>query len=70
VQLIQPGRDKIHHHALNDPSQDQLSAVAVLSVTATRSGRTSDSGSAAKRTGPSWWSSWLLAWRSGSGVMS
>jgi hypothetical protein len=24
--------DKLHHHALNDPSQDQLSAVAVLSV--------------------------------------
>jgi hypothetical protein len=37
VQLIQPGRDKIHHHALNDPSQDQLSAVAVLSVNARRS---------------------------------
>jgi hypothetical protein len=32
VQLIQPGRDKIHHHALHDPTRDQLSAVAVLSV--------------------------------------
>src|SRR5438445_11064272 len=30
MQLIQPGRDKIHHHAVNDPSRDQLSAVAVL----------------------------------------
>jgi hypothetical protein len=32
VQLVRPGRDKIHHHALNDPSPDQLSAVAVLIV--------------------------------------
>src|SRR5262249_21034730 len=30
VQLVQPGRDNIHHHALNDASPDQLSAVAVL----------------------------------------
>ncbi len=32
VQLVQPGSDNIHHHALNDAQQDQLSAVAVLSV--------------------------------------
>jgi hypothetical protein len=29
---VKLGRDKIHHHALNDPSLDQLSAFAVLSV--------------------------------------
>jgi hypothetical protein len=34
VQLVQPGRNKIYHHALNDPSQNQLSAVAVLSASA------------------------------------
>ena len=32
VHPVQLCRDKIHHHALNDPSPDQLSAVAVLSV--------------------------------------
>jgi ATPase family associated with various cellular activities (AAA) len=32
VELVQLGPDKIHHHALNDPARDQLSAVAVLSV--------------------------------------
>ena len=45
VQLIQPGRDKIHHHALNDPSQNRLSAVAVLRARS-RTSRCS--------TGPSW----------------
>lgn len=29
---VQLGRGKIHHHALNDPTQEQLSAVAVLNV--------------------------------------
>ena len=29
---VQVCGDKLHHHALNDPSLDQLSAVAVLSV--------------------------------------
>jgi integrase/recombinase XerD len=32
VQLVQPGRDNIHHHALNDAPPAQLSAVAVLIV--------------------------------------
>ncbi|HYX62262.1 MAG TPA: hypothetical protein VE888_24965, partial [Streptosporangiaceae bacterium] len=33
MQLIQPGRDNIHHHhAFNDASPDQLSAVAVLGL--------------------------------------
>jgi hypothetical protein len=35
VQLVQPGRDNIHHHALNDAPPAQLSAVAVLIVNST-----------------------------------
>jgi len=32
VQLVQPGRDNTHHHALNDALPAHLSAVAVLSL--------------------------------------
>jgi hypothetical protein len=32
---VQPSGHQLQHHALNDPSQDQLSAVAVLSVKGT-----------------------------------
>jgi hypothetical protein len=38
VQLVQPGRDNIHHHALNDAPPAQLSAVAVLIVNDIRRG--------------------------------
>jgi hypothetical protein len=41
---VQLSGDKLHHHALNDPSRDQLSAVAVLSVKA----RTAQAGCSRK----------------------
>jgi len=36
VHPVQLRRDKLHHHAPNDPPQDQPSAVAVLSINSPR----------------------------------
>jgi site-specific DNA recombinase len=52
VQLVQPGRDNIHHHALNDALPAHLSAVAVLTVkTILSPGTCSEDGDDDRRAG-------------------
>ncbi len=49
VQLVQPGHDNIHHHALNDAPPAQLSAVAVISSRSTARTRVGAGAAAARR---------------------